>query len=926
MFLARIRTQERKIVLGTFAALFGILAGHTLVETARDAMFLAKLPATDLPLTYLAIAFISLFASQFAGRRSRRALGRWLLASALVTAVLWWVAQSGDVWVLYAIYVWSGVFISIALVQYWILLGQVFSLEQAKRLYGPIGAGSVLGAIVGALAATGMSQVLEPRHLLLAGSLCFAASGLVPLLLLKDLQPASPSSVAATPLALHYAIRRVFGDPYVGRLAALVAISTVAFTLVDYLFKAEVAARVAPEALAETFGVIYVVLNATALAAQLFLTGWLLRVLGVQRVLWILPGLLLGGALFMIAGGAMAAAVALKGADGTFKHSLHRTASEVLFLPISDRLRPNAKRFIDMVGRRAAQALASVVILGVIYAGGGERVLALLLAVACLAWIMVARRLKPHYLGIVRDNLRRGRMSGDLVVRKFDLSALEALMGALNSADDAEVKTAMELMATAERAHLIPGLILHHPSRAIVTRALELFAESHRLDHLPIVERLTNHADPQIRAAVLRTHPDLVRVALALDDRSPLVQATALVSLVASGGNDAQDARQALDALVDQGGPRDYIGLAEAIAADPDKQFAPLLLRVSSHPSTQVRIAATQAMALIPDVSFIPTLIAQLAHRDGRVQTREALRNIGDVALDALGNTLSERTQDFVIRRHVPRAIGEFGGESAAHWLMSNLHDEPSGMIRYRILRSLERMRSHDRALSLDEALLDQALTRTLGAGYTLLDWRVNLEATTPQSQASNGRLGGDGASQRTVGQALMIQLIADKEEHAIERLLRLLNLWHRDEDFEQIFRGLRSKDAVVAGASLELLANLVRAPHTEAVIGLVSGLAGSTPDAERLASAGGRFRQPQRSYEQLVMEILAAPSDSLRALAAYHVGELGWVHAVEELEGMLKAVAPDSFAGHAIGRALERLKQGPQDRITTRQRALPRG
>ena len=902
--------------MATFVVLFGILAGHTLIETARDAMFLARLPATELPLTYLAIAAISLVASQFAGRRSSRALGLWLLWATAITVGLWWVARpqpaGTDVWVFYAIYVWSGVFISIAIVQYWILLGQVFSLEQAKRLYAPIGAGSVLGAIVGAAVATAMVQSLPPRHLLLAGAGCFLVSAVVPLLVLRGLKPVSETALAR-PLALPFAVKRVFEDPYVARLAGLVAVSTVVFTLVDYLFKAQVAAAVPASELAETFALIYVVLNAMALLAQLFLTGWLLRVIGVQRVLWILPGLLLGGALFLAFGGAIYAAIWLKGADGTLKHSLYRTASEVLFLPIADRLRPNAKRFIDMVGRRAAQALASVLILGVVYTGGGDLGLAVITAVACIVWIVMAWRLKPHYLGIVRDKLKRGTLASDkVVVDKLDVSALEALMAALNSADDAEVRTAMELLAQTKRAHLIPGLILHHPSRAIVTRALDLFAECHRIDHLPIVERLWSSPDPHIRAAVLRSHPTLVRRVEALDDRSPLVFATALVQLVASGGSDAAQAQEELDRLVEQGGPREYIGLAEAISADPGPQFVPLLLRLSEHPSVQVQIAVCQAMAELPDPAFIPYLLGRLAHRAGRSQARDALRTIGPEALEALAGAMAHGELPFSLRRHLPRAISAFGDARAGEILLSRLLEEPSGMIRYRILRSLERMRAVHRDMALDEAALDHALTRTLDAGYTLLQWRVALERA--------------GEETRTVGQALMVELIADKETHAIERLLRLLNLWHRDEDFEQIYRGLRSANTVVAASSLELLANVVRAPHTEAVVGLVSGLVGNTPDLERLAAAPPtEHALPKKaSYEALLMGILASPSDSLRALAAYHIGELGWNQAAPELRLILETVPPDSFAAEAIGHALERLGADPRERITVRGPLVP--
>ena len=42
--LADVRPDERRIAWSAFLTLFGMLAGHTVLETARDALFLARLP------------------------------------------------------------------------------------------------------------------------------------------------------------------------------------------------------------------------------------------------------------------------------------------------------------------------------------------------------------------------------------------------------------------------------------------------------------------------------------------------------------------------------------------------------------------------------------------------------------------------------------------------------------------------------------------------------------------------------------------------------------------------------------------------------------------------------------------------------------------------------------------------------------------
>ena len=51
-----IRPTERRGVLAAFLTMAAAMAAHQLLETARDALFLASLPASRLPWVYLAIA------------------------------------------------------------------------------------------------------------------------------------------------------------------------------------------------------------------------------------------------------------------------------------------------------------------------------------------------------------------------------------------------------------------------------------------------------------------------------------------------------------------------------------------------------------------------------------------------------------------------------------------------------------------------------------------------------------------------------------------------------------------------------------------------------------------------------------------------------------------------------------------------------
>src|SRR5204863_5023292 len=90
-----VRPEERAGVTGAFLTLFGILAGHTLLETARDSLFLARLAPSALPWVYLAMAVVAVAISRGPRRYARRlgasrSFGLLLVSCALVTFCFWW--------------------------------------------------------------------------------------------------------------------------------------------------------------------------------------------------------------------------------------------------------------------------------------------------------------------------------------------------------------------------------------------------------------------------------------------------------------------------------------------------------------------------------------------------------------------------------------------------------------------------------------------------------------------------------------------------------------------------------------------------------------------------------------------------------------------------------------------------------------------
>jgi hypothetical protein len=877
--LLAVRPEERRGTAAAFLTIFGTLAAHTLLETARDALFLARLPASRLAIVYLLIALVAVGLARLPWGRRRAtgalALSRLLGLGAVITLLFWALGRWQSPLELYALYVWTGLLGSLAVLQFWMVLGDLYTLTQAKRLYGVVWTGSLLGATVGAATARLLADRAAAPTLVLASSIVLGLTAVGPAVALGR---AGGSTIARPHGRASVAEGRAIlqGDPYVRSLAVLALVSTVALTLGDYVFKSAVARHVPKDDLGAFFGGVYTVLNLLALAAQVVVGGWVFRAIGLHRALWVLPALVFVGAAGVALGGGLVAALLLKGADGSLRNSLHRTGSELLYLPLADGVRTRAKPLVDVVGQRGGQALASLLILSESILARGDVVLAGASAALSLVWIAWVADLKTLYLDVFRAALREGTLRPAVDLPPVDLVSLETLFGALNSADDHEVVAAMDLLAEEGRARLIPALILHHPSQRVVLRALDLFAAEERVDFLPVAERLARHADAEIRAAALRARtrvrPEESFLRAAGADPSPLVRAAAAVGLVA-GGWGGEEARAALAGLVADRGEETSLALARAIAAQPSPVFEDALLHLGDGSSERALVQVARAMGAVHSPKFLPALLVFLGRREVRAEARAALLAYEDEGLAFLDEALGDHGMPVELRRHLPRTIALFAPVPAAATLARHLLDEPSGAVRYRILRGMNRLAAAP-GVEFDPALLRRATDATAGGVFRLVHWRSVLERGAKGTPARS-----------TPGHALLIHLLRDKEEQAVERLFRLLALRHRGEDFKGIYRGLQSSDPRARASSRELLENVLEPRLRGAVLAAVD----DAGDEARLARSGELYAPAALGYEDVLSLILERGGESLRCLAAHHVGELGLVALrprLEELRG----------------------------------------
>jgi hypothetical protein len=513
------------------------------------------------------------------------------------------------------------------------------------------------------------------------------------------------------------------------------------------------------------------------------------------------------------------------------------------------------------------------------------------LVVLCAGWLLCIAGLKPHYLELFRSQLRHGTIETRVDVAELDLHALEALVSALSAEDDVEVIAALEMFATYNKLHLVPALILFHPSRAVVLRAFELFTHSARRDVLRLTGRLLRHPDQEVRAAALRhfsAHQQILGpLQRCLSDQSAAVRATAVVGLISAGAMQDEEPERALTEILEGDSAEARHAVALSLRQLPPDRYAWVALALAKVKEPGLATAVARSIAVNPATEHLPALVLLLAQRDGRHEAREALKKLGDQGLACLEQALADPELPRVVRRHLPRTISYFGTPRAAAVLLEYLPREHDDAVAYKILRGLGRMRADNPEIPIQrDVLLDCART-ALQQSLTLLSWRLIVD----RGRATNARYD-TGASE------LLSALLRDYEHTALERTFRLLHIMRPSEEFAMIYDGLRSADRTVRAGSLELFEHVVPDALRAGIVAMVD----DAPAADRLQSASDFYEAPlavrvaeidalyageaeerqrapaalEAAYADALGAMLEDSSDVLRSVASYHASELG--------------------------------------------------
>jgi AAA family ATP:ADP antiporter len=866
-----VRRGEWRGLSTAFFTLLLLIAGHTVLETARDALLLTRLPARALAVVYVAVAVCVLPAVGLAGRAAvrfgaARALGGGLITATAVLIGLFALPMNRFTSV--AVYVTSGLIGAVLVPLYWNLLGAIFNVAQARRLLGIVGAAGVLGGAFGSGAAATLLTVLHTRALLLVSAAALVLTCAV--LLAMPARPPAPKVTAETRmLPSRRDAENLREEPFLGRLALLVVVSTAAALLVDYFFKWTVARSVPHHQIASFVARTYAWLNVFSLVAQVLLTGALVRRIGVATTMIVTPLLLLlGGVGAVVALGALTAALSLKIVDGTFRNSIHRVTTELLYLPVPAGLRARSKPFIDGALARLTQASVGVVLLAL---GGVDYLsswlLGALAVVAIVAWLVVAVTTRRPYLTMLRHVVMGDPAEPD-AIDPLDMESAETLVELLAHQDPLVVLGAMSVLARRGRDRLIPALILLHEDEQVLVRALGLFGASAREDWIARARRVLGDPREAVRRAAARAlamHGRLDARDLARD-ADPRLHAYADLHIALSSPERDLLRAPVIAELLDrpgQAGEEGRLGLLAAMVdARSDERLERLLVALDERGGTsrEWTEGLASAAAVQGVTALVPSLVSRLVLRDTRESVRTALVTLGRPALDEVWGTLLDLTRERRLRVHLPNTVARFGTKAAAEMLLQCIESEQDGLVRYNAILGLGRIVAAQK-VTVDRRRVERLAYANLVEHFRLLGLRAPFEPSAA-----------DAAGEPSTTRVLLVGLLDDKLRQSLERTFRLLQIANPRQDIRGIQMASQSRDARARANASELLDALLRRRDQRELRELLLVEADDLSVAERAARGASLLRTtPPATREEAMKRMSEDPDAALAALASLH-------------------------------------------------------
>ncbi len=831
-----IREGEFKISFLMQLYVFLIITSLLIIKPTVNSLFLSELGVESLPIAFLWVAIIAYLSSYFYTKALTRfsllkVIKTTLVITIVVLAVLTVLLKLNliNAWMLYFFYVWVAIHAVLSASQFWVLANLVFNPREAKRLFGFIGAGAILGGIFGGY----LTSILAP--IIGNDNLFFLAIGILILCIpvlnsiwhlrveklnLFKLQNRRGND-ADKPLWL------IRNSKHLTFLASILGVSVLVAKLVDYQFSDFASAAILdPDELTAFFAFWFSTFNLLSLAIQLFVTHRVVGVWGVGFSMLLLPLGILAGCLVFLVFPELAVIIFIKAVDGSLKQSVNKSAMELLALPLPFELKNKTKSYIDVVVDSFATGIAGFILIFLVRGLDLPSVyITGIIIVLMVLWIYFVYKVRDEYFQTFRDNLALVLETKE-PLKKIELkkvSAIDGMKKVFENGTESQLLFMLGKLRELNDKRFLPEVqkLLGHSSNKVKTAAIQnMYFLNNNTVVTEISELLASRDEGLITATLeyLLMHADAKKEVVFdhyLEHSDTLISQTALFCLAKeSRDNIALRNRYLLkerivkqiDAVRKEGNGNLTPILLRTIGAANIPKFYPELSKAIKSKDKTYQLEAIKAIGLSVYPPFIDDLISFLPDKTIRPVVIESLKAYGQRLVPYLINFTEKRLAPLSLCRYIPSVLKNLPSQQTVNGLMTLL-DDKDVTIRQEAIRALNEIKLTYPQYQFDHLKVVRNILEECRMYHHTLSAMHTQIIISYRNRTKSRQLVTD---EERNARSSLLELLERRLDAGLERIFKLLGLKYGPKDIEIAYEGILSEKQDAQSKAIEYLDNLL--------------------------------------------------------------------------------------------------------------------
>ena len=623
-----------------FLHFFAYVAISITGSAARDAYFLNMVDRKYLPLMFLAVAIVLSIVIEIYSRLSKnKDLSTIVSGTGIIfIATLFAIQKNLEGWVIPFLYVWKDVIDAIIITQFWLIASQVFDPRQAKRLFGLLGAGGALAAIIIGSSIKQFVSIFGSENLLFA-TMSFLLVVILMANLIRPYRNINEQKNSNSKKDSQKDEKKSF-SPYLKSLAIIIGLAAVASRVVDYQFKiTAVAAFPEQDDLVNFFGQYYAVTGIATMVIQLFITSRLLSRFGILVAILVLPTLFMTGAIGFLMSPVLAAVYISKFSDQVFRFTLHNASIQLLWIPVKNTIKNRLKPVIEGSIRASLEGVSGILIfLSITVFNVPIHYLSISIVLIAIYWINKSFTLKKLYVKELQSAIEKRELNfEELTLDIQDEAMVKTINEALKNNDESQQILALEMIKDIPLTPWKDSLndLLNNGEITVKKEILSIsFDDENIITNQTIIDLINNVPDLETESIEIAGKRRLRKALPIIMDRIDTVNKEKQIIFAAAIRNiDPDSSNKEKELLLDAFNTNDENICSLAIRQmKNDKEILPddKLAEYLNQESSIIRDAALSVAESRASTSLLPHIIQCLSDPRCAIPARSALQAYDD--------------------------------------------------------------------------------------------------------------------------------------------------------------------------------------------------------------------------------------------------------------------------------------------------------